>query len=50
MREQASNDVVAWIGRGVRPRDEDVVVSHLSRIGLAWTPILRVDDPISTCR
>ena len=47
MREQAFNDLVAWIERGVRPPGEDVLAPDLSRIGLKWTPVLHPDDPLA---
>lgn len=50
MREQAFDDLVAWIERGVRPRGEDVLATDLSRIGLAWTPRLYPDDPLAPRR
>jgi len=50
MREQAFDDLVAWIERGVRPVGEDVLAPDLSRIGLKWTPILRVEDPLAPRR
>jgi hypothetical protein len=46
MREQAFDDLVGWIERGVRPQGEDVLAPDLSRIGLKWTPILHPDDPL----
>jgi pimeloyl-ACP methyl ester carboxylesterase len=46
-REQAFNDLVAWIERGVRPPGEDVLAPDLSRIGLGWTPVLHPDDPLA---
>jgi hypothetical protein len=46
-REQAFDDLVAWIERGVRPQGEDVLATDLSRIGLKWTPVLHVDDPLA---
>jgi len=49
-REQAFDDLVAWIERGVRPQGEDVLAPDLSRIGLAWTPVLYVGDPLATRR
>jgi hypothetical protein len=45
-REQAFDDLVAWIERGVRPDGDDVLAADLSRIGLRWTPILHPDDPL----
>jgi len=46
-REQAFDDLVAWIERGVRPQGEDVLARDLSRIGLAWTLALHPDDPLA---
>jgi dienelactone hydrolase len=46
-REQAFDDLVAWVERGVRPRGEDVLASDLSRIGLEWTPVLLLADPLA---
>jgi pimeloyl-ACP methyl ester carboxylesterase len=45
-REQAFDDLVAWIERGVRPQGEDVLAPDLSRIGLKWTPALHPEDPL----
>jgi pimeloyl-ACP methyl ester carboxylesterase len=50
MREQAFDDLVAWIERGVRPEGEDVLAPDLSRIGLKWTPVLHPDDPLAPRR
>ena len=50
MREQAFDDLVAWIERGVRPQGEDVLAPDLSRIGLKWTPILYPNDPLAPRR
>ena len=49
-REQAFDDLVAWIERGVRPDGEDVLASDLSRIGLKWTPVLHPEDPLAPRR
>lgn len=46
-REQAFDDLVAWMERGVRPQGEDVLARDLSRIGLTWTPVLHSDDPLA---
>jgi len=46
-REQAFDDLVAWIERGVRPQGDDVLASDLSRIGMKWTPVLDADDPLA---
>ena len=49
-REQAFDDLIAWIARGVRPQGEDVLARDLSRIGLRWTPILHAADPLAGLR
>src|SRR5262245_7092266 len=46
-REQAFDDLVAWIERGVRPAGEDLLAPDLSRIGLRWTPVLYPEDPLA---
>jgi hypothetical protein len=38
---------VAWIERGVRPQGDDVLGRDLSRVGLKWTPILHLEDPLA---
>ena len=50
MREQAFDDLVAWIERGVRPAGEDVLAPDLSRIGLKWTSQLHPEDPLALRR
>ena len=47
-RRQAFDDLVAWVERGVRPQGEDVLAPDLSRIGMAWTRALHLDDPLFT--
>jgi len=49
-REQAFDDLVAWVERGVRPAGEDVLAPDLSRIGLKWTPSLHPEDPLALRR
>jgi alpha-beta hydrolase superfamily lysophospholipase len=49
-REQAFDDLVAWIERGVRPDGDDVLAADLSRVGLRWTPVLHADDPLAAGR
>jgi len=49
-RERAFDDLVAWIERGVRPPGEDVLAPDLSRIGLPWTPVLHLEDPLALRR
>ena len=46
-REQAFDDLVAWIERGVRPDGDDVLASDLSRIGVKWTSVLHTEDPLA---
>ena len=46
-REQAFDDLVAWIERGARPQGDDVLGRDLSRVGLKWTPILHLEDPLA---
>ena len=45
VREQAFDDLVAWIERGVQPAGDDVLATDMSKLGLRWTPILHTDDP-----
>jgi hypothetical protein len=45
VREQAFDDLVAWIERGVKPDGDDVLAADVSKLGLRWTPILHPDDP-----
>jgi alpha-beta hydrolase superfamily lysophospholipase len=49
-REQAFDDLVAWIERGARPVGEDVLAPDLSRIGLGWTLSLHPEDPLALRR
>jgi hypothetical protein len=50
MREQAFDDLVAWVEHGVRPAGEDVLAPDLSRIGLKWTSQLLPEDPLAPRR
>src|SRR5262245_43976902 len=45
VREQAFDDLVAWIERGVKPDGDDLLASDVSKLGLRWTRILHPDDP-----
>ena len=47
VREQAFDDLVAWVERGVKPEGEDLLASDLSRVGMKWTPILHPEDPLA---
>jgi hypothetical protein len=44
VREQAFDDLVAWIERGVRPDGDDVLAADLTTIGRRWTTIPHPDD------
>ncbi len=43
-REQAFDDLVAWVERGVRPDGDDVLAADLTAIGRRWTTIPHPDD------
>jgi hypothetical protein len=45
-QEQAFDDLVGWIERGVRPQGEDVLAADLSRVGVTWTTVLYPEDPL----
>ncbi|HEY7437755.1 MAG TPA: hypothetical protein VIE41_21625 [Methylomirabilota bacterium] len=45
VREQAFDDLVAWIERGIQPAGDDVLAADVSKLGLRWTSILHPDDP-----
>ena len=44
MREQAFDDLVAWIERATRPEGDDVL-GDVGKLGLRWTPLRHVKDP-----
>ena len=44
-REQAFDDLVAWMERGIKPTSDDVLATDMSTLGLRWTPVLHVEDP-----
>ena len=50
IREQAFDDLVAWMERGVKPEGEDVLASDLTRIGMKYTPVLHPEDPLAPKR
>jgi hypothetical protein len=50
VREQAFDDLVAWIERGVKPEGEDVLAPDLSRVGIKWTRLLHPADPLAPRR
>jgi pimeloyl-ACP methyl ester carboxylesterase len=46
MREQAFDDLVAWIEQGTKPDGDDVLAADVSLLGLRWTPIRHPEDPL----
>lgn len=46
-REQAFDDLVAWVEGGPAPAGDDVLGPDLSHIGLRWTDRLEPDDPLA---
>jgi pimeloyl-ACP methyl ester carboxylesterase len=44
MREQAFDDLVAWIERGAVPNGDDVL-GDVDRLGLRWTELRHLKDP-----
>jgi pimeloyl-ACP methyl ester carboxylesterase len=46
VREQAFDDLVAWIERGTKPDGDDVLAVDVSTLGLRWTPIRHPEDPM----
>ena len=45
IRDQAFDDLVAWIERGVKPDGDDVLAADVAALGLRWTPRLHPEDP-----
>jgi len=43
VREQAFDDLVAWMERGVVPAGDDVL-GDVAKLGLRWTPALHPSD------
>ena len=46
VREQAFDDLVAWIEKGTKPDGDDVLAADVSTLGLRWTPIRHPEDPV----
>jgi pimeloyl-ACP methyl ester carboxylesterase len=46
VREQAFDDLVAWIERGTKPDGDDVLAADVSTLGLRWTRIRHPEDPV----
>ncbi len=47
VREQAFDDLVGWIERGVVPPGDDVLAPDVSKLGLRWTPARHPADPLA---
>ncbi len=45
VREQAFDDLVAWMERGAKPDGDDVLAPDVSTLGLRWTRVLHAEDP-----
>ena len=45
VREQAFDDLIAWIERGIKPDGDDVLSADMATLGLRWTPLRHPDDP-----
>jgi len=45
VREQAFDDLVAWVEGGARPDGDDVLAPDVSPLGLRRTPIIHPEDP-----
>ena len=45
-REQAFDDLIAWIEQGTRPDGDDVLAADVSTLGLRWTRIRHPEDPV----
>jgi len=46
VREQAFDDLVAWIEKGTKPDGDDVLAADVPTLGLRWTPIRHPEDPV----
>ena len=44
VREQAFDDLVAWVEGGARPDGDDVLAPDVSTLGLRWTPLRHPED------
>jgi pimeloyl-ACP methyl ester carboxylesterase len=45
-REQAFDDLVAWMEKGIKPDGDDVLAPDVSTLGLRWTPLRHPEDPV----
>jgi len=46
IREQAFDDLVAWMEKGIKPDGDDVLAPDVSTLGLRWTPLRHPEDPV----
>ena len=46
MREQAFDDLVAWMEKGIKPDGDDILAPDVSTLGLQWTLLRHPEDPV----
>jgi pimeloyl-ACP methyl ester carboxylesterase len=46
MREQAFDDLVAWMEKGIKPDGDDILAPDVSTLGLRWTLLRHPEDPV----
>jgi dienelactone hydrolase len=46
-RNQAFDDLVAWLEGGVQPRGEDFLTPDTAQLGVEWTTPMEPDDPLA---
>jgi pimeloyl-ACP methyl ester carboxylesterase len=46
MREQAFDDLVAWMEKGTKPDGDDILAPDVSTLGLRWTLLRHPEDPV----
>jgi hypothetical protein len=46
-RNQAFDDLVAWLEGGVHPRGEDFLTADTAQLGVEWTTPMEPDDPLA---
>jgi hypothetical protein len=46
-RNQAFDDLVAWLEGGVQPRGEDVLTADTAHLGVEWTTPMEPNDPLA---
>ena len=45
-REQALDDLVAWMEKGIKPDGDDILAPDVSTLGLRWTLLRHPEDPV----